>query len=234
MPPIKPTPSIPPEKKPKPAEIDFLYGVIEKVGVFRQAFDQPCPWEWNNCSPTAMNMQAGLIREEFDEFVTAKTRVDKLDALCDLAYVIAGGFIACGYRGLALENCSNVHERPFIKVIPDAAKRLTDADCPGGCLRDVGSALFTVVRTGRRLFGVGNFTNAFLAVHANNMNKLWTVGQHAAEFDATTMTSKLVTMDHGASPDRYLVKRKSDGKVIKPSDFVKVELTQFAEGISDD
>lgn len=227
----KPLPDI---KKPTPAELDFLYVVIEKVGVFRQAFDFPCTREWNNCSPTAMNLQATLIREEFKEFTDAKSRVDKLDALCDLAYVIAGGFIACGYRGLELENCSNVHEHPFIKIIPNAAKRLTDASCPGGCLRDVGSALFTVVRTGRRLFGAGNFTNAFLAVHDNNMNKLWTVGQHAAEFDATSMTSKLVVMDHGASADRYLVKRKSDGKVIKPSDFAKVELTQFAEGISDD
>lgn len=231
MQPTKPTPNA---KKPTPAELDFLYVVIEKVGVFRQAFDQPCPREWNNCSPTAMNMQAGLIREEFKEFLDAKTRVDKLDALCDLAYVIAGGFIACGYRGRELENCNNVFEHPFIKIIPAAAKRLTDAECPGGCLRDVGSALFTVARTGRRLFGAGNFTNAFLAVHDNNMGKLWTAEQWLRGFDAREMVQKVVTMDHGASADRYLVKRKSDGKVIKPSDFVKVELTRFAEGICDD
>jgi hypothetical protein len=181
-----------------------------------------------------MHLQSTLVTEEFAEFTQSRQRVDKLDALCDLAYVIAGGFIACGYRGRELENCENIHDRPFIAVIPDAAKRLRDASCEGGCLRDVGSALFVVCRTGRRLFGAGTFLNAFLAVHDNNMAKLWTAEQYDREFNAAEMTAVKVSISQGSLPDRWLVKRKSDGKVIKPSDFVKVDLTAFANEVSAD
>jgi hypothetical protein len=58
-----------------------MYRVLQRVGAWNAA-----RYEQEHSLPLTVS----LLREEQQEFLTAKTPVDKLDALCDLVYVAIG------------------------------------------------------------------------------------------------------------------------------------------------
>lgn len=61
---------------------------------------------WNEARyPQVYNwkLQLSLLTEELEEFLTAETEVDKLDALCDISFVALGGLWKAGLKPCADE-----------------------------------------------------------------------------------------------------------------------------------
>lgn len=203
--------------KPTKAEIDFASEVLQKVGLFMRTFQQPTPIGFINAAIDQFNLRMILIEEEFLEFLEAKDREEQLDALCDLLYVAAGGFITCGFRMKEFKTFAQA--APFGRAVAEMRREFLVQPCEVG-LRNRGSALIlTNIRAGQTMFK--KFNGAFSAVHDNNMDKAWTEeelkfipdGGHATKFETK-------------SPRCYAV-MNAKKKIIKPPFFKKVDLTPY-------
>lgn len=176
--------------------------------------------EWNtkfHVVPEMTPLRAKLIQEEVDELIDALHRDDRLeivDGLCDVVYVVAGTQVAKGEVWLA-----------------DKLDYVPPEDIEGtiGVLREIDAE-----------YALGHsFANQFLAccifhyehiatmlnidlrknfdiVHANNMAKTWTMDQ----LGMTDASSTEVTI---ISPNQYIIKNL-DGKVLKPPGHPKPTL----------
>lgn len=202
--------------RPSTHELARIIAALEKVGEFWCAFDVPLPRIWDDSSAETRSLYATLIAEEFGELLDAKSRVDRLDAICDLQYVALGGLLSCGFRGDLLK--THGWNRPLQKAVGDAVTRLrANPPCQQGCKSDVPSLVVTMQRFGEAAYK--RFNDAFGAVHANNMKKLWETPPDDASL---TVKQKYVGQDV-----RYLVRRASDGKIIKPPNHTKVDLQEY-------
>lgn len=206
--------------RPSSQELAFIRQSLVHVGAFMQAFKQAVPYNFDEHDPAVHNLRANLIAEEFNELLDAKTRVDQLDAACDLLYVTAGTVLALGWR-FDIFNTDG-YNRPMAKAIGECVTVLRK-NYPCGLLKDrVATAVVTTVRAGHTMFGLKNFQAAFTAVHENNMAKLWT----ESEVSETGHDYSDALPFHDKNPRRFLVRRE-DGKVIKPPTHNKVNLDSY-------
>ena len=203
--------------KPTTREIAAASDALQKVGLFMRSFLQPTPLGYINAHVDLFQLRASLIEEEFLEFLESKNRLDQLDALCDLLYVSAGGFITCGFRMKEFKTFAIA--KPFARAVAEARRAFVVQPCESG-LHNSGSALIlTTIRTGNAMFP--RFKEAFNAVHENNMRKAWTKEEliHKPEGAISIKCSLEI--------ERCYVVMNSMKKVIKPPTFIKVELQPF-------
>lgn len=189
----------------------------ECVAEFMLAFKQPIYTSTEEAPFEVHRLRKALIEEEQKEYYTATTRADELDALCDLIYVIVGTAVTYstpidGRSKATLVVTGNKYPITWAQsLVNDLA---TLFPCPKRTRESVNKSLDEIEEIARRQ-GYKLYP-AFRAVHDNNMDKLWTITPD----DPETLYTEVL-------PGRYLVKRLSDGKVLKPTNHPKVDLTPF-------
>lgn len=159
-------------------------------------------------------LRVNLIEEEEKELYAAKTRTDRLDAYADLIYVIVGTAVICRIGDPKGEDKSVLTE-PISWLIDEL---LVPVPCDKRLAQYVADCVVTIEKLAEkeRL----NLLDAFNAVHENNMTKMWT--QKQIEYE-DTQNKELIFKQKG---NLFLVRRK-DGKVVKPPQHPKPNLTPF-------
>ena len=203
--------------KPTTREIAVASDALQKVGLFMRTFLQPTPLGYINAHVDLFQLRASLIEEEFLEFLESKNRLDQLDALCDLLYVAAGGFITCGFR--MKEFKAFAIAKPFARAVAEARRAFVVQPCESGLRNHVSSLILTTIRSGHAMFP--RFKGAFDAVHENNMAKAWTKEEliHKPEGAISIKCSLEI--------ERCYMVMSPMKKVIKPPTFIKVDLQPF-------
>jgi predicted HAD superfamily Cof-like phosphohydrolase len=208
--------TLPPEPTKSTESItEYMHGCISD---FQRAFQYE-NFTIASATKEVLKLRSGLIKEEAHEYDTAEDLIEELDALCDLLYVVIGTNVALSIpvaRYTSGQLKMNMSTRPAIQdLVQDVTQEL---DCMFPCPRRLPAGLD---KLSQRLVDIAaqrgyDLFNAFTAVHLNNMGKLWT--QPAID---PNLVSKLV------GRNQFLVKRRVDGKVIKPANHKKVDLRKF-------
>lgn len=226
-PPVEPPPQSPPPANFSRAYIekDVLKDAYDKVVFFNKVFAVPYRMTWSQVGKDIVDLRANLIEEELQELIDSKNALEELDARCDLMYVALGAMHSFGIAatfldspiarvpanyvgafGIVLEKGLRVWPpcwRTVLWNLPDAILGLT----AGSCMK------FPL------------FWKAFNAVHRANMDKLW----DSAQFLALSPDQRALLDPYTTADDlsKLLVKRLSDGKVIKPPTFRPPDLSLY-------
>lgn len=208
---------------------------LDQVAEFHAAFryKQPEPQAPTLSCRETNELRPKLLREEMHELVAALTdnnRVEQLDALADLQYVLSGAVLAWGFRSMiehAKRGCRSefIHDRAaHLAAMLGLVAQMESYAHEGypGYLMDALIKFQSRLDTCVVAFGFADvFEDAFAAVHANNLQKIWqesdigewnAVGQEELTFELTNCG---------------FIARRSDGKIQKPIRHKKVELSRF-------
>lgn len=208
---------------------------LDLVDQFHKAFAyrQPTP-----IIPTldaeTIDLRMELLREEREELraaMVASNRAEQLDALCDIQYVLSGAVLAFGMRSLVESIASNAIARHSCRLEAGAlfilfsmkmsyAGELLRRNAPDKAalaLVDLQVVLLAMVR---ELGFEDVFPSAFVAVHENNMRKLW-------PHDTAMMGNWPDLAFEASSQAGMYIARRADGKIVKPPGFAKVDLSSF-------
>lgn len=188
----------------KPCPMQVYHNALKE---FQESFDYEVFDHPDKAYPAIHKLRAALIEEEWKELAKAKTRIDYLDALCDLLYVVVGSQVTYGIPPLHAwqrypSAPTEIHQlcRTYLNNIHSlfpCAKRL----------KYEGDNLISAIHI-NGLNNAADFVGAFLAVHDNNMKKLWDTPPNSEEY--------IVIPKRG----KYLVRRRSDGKTLKPPGYM--------------
>lgn len=192
----------------------FLLHAHECTLHFWKCFRLPYAKFWPDSSPEARRLAGALITEEFNELINAENDTEKLDALCDLLYVTTGAMHALGYANTLYP--IEAPQGSLAGPIAETTRLITEPGivCHRRLQNCIPDACWLIVESGRAL--TPKFDAAFDAVHEANMSKLW--------------KNKSPNPDHiseSISQNNWLVKRKSDGKVVKSPEFRHPDLARF-------
>jgi len=192
---------------------------ISKVKEFHDAFDFTRPNCFMNAEKRIAHLRYNLITEEYRELSSAQTKLETLDALCDLQYVTAGTFDQLAVS----QDFPKTPKMNLPTAVGRAIQELNKSSlCQEGLQNSLGDILMNVELSARSV--TGNFIGAFNEVHRSNMAKLWTwdeAHEHAARDKAIT----IVACSRGPA-GKVFVKRQ-DGKLIKPPSWTPPNLEQF-------
>lgn len=209
----------------------MIASYLSQVSEWNLAFKVHIPNDLND--PATNALRPKLIAEELHELraaIEANDRIEILDALCDIEYVLAGAVLAWGLR--------EQFDAPTITLrlakIPDIDAHLAEmfglnammeiivesrvSGVVAMHLQELQSHLSQMVYH----FGFHSFDDAFATVHANNMGKIWSTEQ--------AMRDYLDTEGNGLKFDKTesgYIARREDGKIVKPPGFTKVSLERF-------
>jgi hypothetical protein len=194
--------------KPTPAEQRY-----KLVTEFHDAFKVQAPRQWADVSNAIALARRTLHDEEFKEYMAADTDIDMLDALVDMEY------IACGTQHLlALKQPRFDHTHTLYFCQQRVMDELNKSQlCQSGLTTALG-----ILRSGIALIADNNDYDlhaAFLHIHDTNMNKLWKKGQ----IDSIPPGAVVEPTADGF----YVVKRGSDGKILKPPGWTPPKLTRY-------
>ncbi len=183
-------------------------------------------------------LRISLLQEELLEFTMAhdtSNRLEMLDALCDLQYVLSGAILHLGMRDrVAMYPQARTHISPvqFSSSLIRARASLFSLKLKylgyllmlqnvgqiGNLLRELQNILDSmIVVTGFDSV----FDAAFMAVHENNMKKLWSWEEVLSAGDNISFSNSWI--------DGWHIARKLSGKIIKPPSHKKVDLTEFVK-----
>lgn len=70
---------------------------------FMEGFGQPIPEKPTLPADHIINLRFKLIREESAELLASETKVDYLDAVCDLLYVVYGAALSAGFNAVQID-----------------------------------------------------------------------------------------------------------------------------------
>lgn len=186
--------------------------VYNKVREFQEFFRVPIRSFADSSNEIAM-FRADLHDEEFKEWNTAEFEEDLLDALCDMAYIATGSMLSLGIkpRNNPIDNLINAQAR----LILELRKQVL---CEKELTRNL-NGLMTGIFIEAEKNGY-NFHGAFDAVHAANMEKIWS----REDIDSPSMPHE----DRKIYPclGGWIVKR-ADGKILKPPGWTAPELGAF-------
>lgn len=194
---------------------DLLLYAYDSTLAFWRAFKLPWRKSWIDASMAGRRLAANLMEEELNETLNATTPEAQLDGLCDLLYVTVGAMHAVGFPAYYLMITT---KQNFTGPLAESIKYLRAEEILCRRAHDsIPLACAGLVEAAAGKFP--KFPQAFKAVHAANMSKLWDAPDPARE-DATFEP----TVD-----GKFIGRRKLDGKVIKPPTFKHPDLTQFLE-----
>lgn len=194
--------------KPSPAELRY-----ELVTEFHDAFKVHAPRQWADVSNQTALSRRTLHDEEFKEYMAADTDVDMLDALVDMEY------IACGTQHLlAVKRPAFDHDHTLYFCQQRVMDELNKTQlCQSGLTSSLGQLRAALAKIADN--NDYNFHDAFLHVHETNMKKRWKKGQ----IDKAPPNSVVEPAAEGF----YVVKRSSDGKILKPPGWEPPKLVRY-------
>ena len=205
---------------------DYLKDLTE----FHETFGHPVVRSFADCSFDKLPLRKTLIAEECAEYTNAKTRVEIIDALGDLLYVVVGTILTTGvlpheYQERATVICTKT-KLPLISPVNELLKVLGKLQpCYKG-LWETTTVLYWKIHDAAIVYGVDLY-NAFKLIHKSNMTKIWPMHlvMDSPEFNPDLMEASFVASER--IPAGCVVTRKSDGKVLKPSTYQPVDLTKL-------
>jgi hypothetical protein len=212
----------------------FLQQVAEFHRAFGQHQPEPIVPKLSNQDTNALRI--GLMREELQELrqaIADNDRLEILDALCDIQYVLSGSVLAWGY-GVMWDEATIMFR---LVKIPDTDAHLAamfgllaqaEIACEQNyehqvycCLTGLQSRLQTAVYH----FGFSPcFHEAFATVHSNNLGKLWREEEVTEYLYSENLGGEQLAFTQFGDK---MVAKNSSGKVIKSPGFTKVSLERF-------
>lgn len=193
----------------KPMLLDCLRMVRE----FHIAFDHPVHDTPNFSDEKLNELRIDLLLEEVKELndaLDADNRVDTLDALCDIQYVLSGAALAWGIPDYVHCNWNFVSGLGFhVQTLIDSKSLTLDT-------ANLQRALLAEVRENHFEFV---FWKAFEECHRSNMSKLWT-WEESCNLCQSRRTEK------GSGYKRFVVTR-NDGKILKSPSYSPANFAQF-------
>lgn len=183
-------------------------------------------------TPEICELRIGLLEEELAEYEMARAlndRVDMLDALCDLQYVLSGAVLHFGVREYLNRALTNYPSgRVASWSLARATLRYLGNDTRRGFTELVAVDLVEFQKAlSQRVYMDGFsevFEAAFLAVHENNYAKVWD-----GEDDMLMNVRDDLTFTPCEWKPGYYIARNALGKIIKPPGHKKVDLTKFVK-----
>jgi hypothetical protein len=197
---------------------DLFKYFMELVSEFHITFDHPSHTEPYLDDEELNQLRIDLLMEEIREYLDAKhvgNRVEMLDGLCDMQYVLSGAALAWGLQGYI--NGSNVGYRN----IEDELVELTEMKTPSLSLLKMQLGLMNEV-LGWGFTDV--FRDAFTEVHRSNMSKMWT---DQDVIDGREIALKSIVYPVAERDGRKWVVKRKDGKILKPKSYSPANLIQF-------
>lgn len=192
---------------------------IEQVLTFMKMFQQEIPDK--PCIPVSdiINLRIRLLLEELNEYSDATSRVDKLDALCDIAYVLYGAIVAYGlYKDYEAMDAPVIQDDRLVSSMIFASNSLmylNNIQSSRVIFQIIGGMLVNLIKLDD-FYHV--FDSAFSEVQRSNMSKLWSSHDLNDNLDKRAET---IRVDN----DMYIV--KLDGKVIKSPTYSQPNLEQY-------
>lgn len=192
-----------------------------------------------NTAPTEMTTELAHLRynlyieevQELKDAIEANDRVEQLDALCDILYIVMGTANSMGMDTQDLQDKIGFVHSPFVKSIDDQIRSegtgALVANLEELNVKEVGAAVIGVFVLTRLLsFTPGTFNEAFRRVHVSNMSKFCRSEQEARETIDSYIQNGVDTfwVQQG---DWYVVLRRSDNKVLKSINYNPVDLTDL-------
>lgn len=174
--------------------------------------------------PPGMQLAKNCINEEWRELMAAREPVDILDALCDLEYVLLG-------LDVATRKKPNFEKTPrFASAMPFPSSLAGEIDkIMNPAQVDPQTAYYHNRVTAAVVLCAGAIGDLgiqplppFMEVHRSNMTKIWS----ADEIENVDKNEYNVFPIRGMFM-KYVVKRKTDGKIIKPASYSPANLKQF-------
>lgn len=195
------------------------------VADFLRAFDQKIYPDVKDVPCDVSVLRSELIKEEAMEYAAAPVNsTDELDAIVDLLYVVVGTSVAFSVQILpyASGQIPDV-KAPKISITAELLPLTQNLDSRFPCAKMHFKTSEAMVH---RLLDIAKIRNyklreAFDAVHASNMSKLW--DRTPTVEDMNHFGIQLTYVQKGK---RYLVK-DAHGKVRKPPGFQPADLTPF-------
>lgn len=192
----------------------FLLHAHECTLHFWKCFRLPWCKFWPDSSPDGRKLAGKLMQEEFNELIAAPNKLEELDAYCDLLYVTTGAMHALGYNSQLYP--LSPPAQAFAGPLAESIKLIAEPGvvCHRRLQSSIPDACWGIVEAGRAL--TQQFDAAFDCVHAANMSKLWKNKSPDPEHYSESIAL-----------NTWLVKRKSDGKVVKSPEFKHPDLTRY-------
>jgi len=193
---------------------------INSLTEFHETFLQPVVKSYADCRYDKLKLRKTLIFEEFEEYTHAKNRIDKIDALGDLLYVTVGTMITTGVKAEEYRPAADNKPRTsnLLQVVYKMLGVLIKDQPCYRSLWDATTVLYWQINNESAILGF-DLKEAFRRIHESNMTKAWTEEDLKEDFD-----EKLMTEEFRPTLSKWVVMRKSDGKVLKPRSYRAVDL----------
>lgn len=104
---------------------------LEKVKEFHEVYAQPILDEPDISNDKVNMLRVALLQEELDELkeaLAAGDKVEVLDALTDLQYVLDGAYLSLGYASLKYVAFDEVHDSNMSKLAEDGSVIYRESD----------------------------------------------------------------------------------------------------------
>lgn len=190
----------------------FINVMEDSLREFHNAFEQKLYDHPDHAPIEVHKLRARLIEEELKELCAAKDKVEHLDAICDLLYVVVGTAIT-----YSIPLTDHIARSSSMPNIPSSMRLIlndlyTLFPCPNHLRKGIDASIAALIDTA--YIHRYKYYEAFQAVHENNMLKLWS---------DTSYNPNHTSIPKG---NRWLV-RDRFGKVIKPPQHTKVDLLPY-------
>ena len=193
---------------------------------FHTAFKEPVARSFAEARQDKCALRVNLISEEYREYKSSEERHLIIDGLTDTLYVVVGTAITVGIdpmiAELPLPPIGSVRVKTqFDGTIIALIRKLTERVlCYRGLMTTLTEAYYKIIQAAN--FLDFSLDTSMDIVHASNMTKLWTVEEKNY---LLASAGDMYNCEESGLKDRYIIKRKLDGKVIKPPSFVAPELS---------
>jgi hypothetical protein len=202
-----------------PTRVDEFRSLLVE---FHETFKLPIARSWCDARKDAFPLRRNLIAEEFAEYYKATERIDILDGLGDLTYVVFGTYLTYGifprtynYGEPIGKNEHKLDLLPFVNTM--LVTLSTGKQCYNG-LFNITTVLYWQLESAGFQLGI-NLLHVVKLIHASNMTKLWTDDIIDSRDKNNTTAER--------TPRGWIVKRLVDGKVLKSPNYKPVDLTNL-------
>lgn len=214
---------------------------LQLVAEFHEAFRyrQPEPVAPDLSDKATNELRPKLIIEELHEFKDAirdNNRIEQLDALCDLQYVLSGAVLAWGYRRM-FENHKILINLSKIRDMDGhiAAMMGFTATLEIAAWRGYEAQVFTylemiqrrLTQTVYNLKFQDVFGDAFAEVHRSNLSKIWK-SEDVEYWKCSPRSDTWIDIQFENTSGGY-IGRRADGKIIKSPSYSPADLARFVK-----
>ena len=230
---------------------------LSKIAEFESAFNIK-PVEQSNLSEY-LDFRRNLLKEEVDELIHAVSvndPVETMDALCDMRYIMMGTICRIGFlRGALIDNAGQpMPPANALMTTPYSANgyRKSPVDIKSWALIDMMDKLMkrktiqfsTLLRPYAHLMSIagdltdenGLFDVCFTEVHRSNLTKACMSldeAQKTVEYYTEYKDTEAIIDDSRAINDIWVVRRKSDGKVLKSINYSPAKIDYYLQHYKD-